>query len=88
MEKAQKEKKQVKKRKLKGIVISDKMNKTKVIEVTRLVRHPKYGKYYKRKKNFKAHDEENRYKIGERVIIEECRPISKEKRWQVVKKIT
>lgn len=71
---------------LKGVVISDKMNKTIVVAVTRLKKHPKYKKYYKVTKKYKAHDEKNEYKTGERVIIAECRPISKGKRWRVIKK--
>lgn len=72
---------------LKGVVISDKMNKTIVVAVTRLKKHPKYKKYYKVTKKYKAHDEKNEYKTGERVIIAECRPISKGKRWRVLSKI-
>lgn len=76
------------KRKLKGVVVSDKMNKTRVIEVTRLKRHPRYAKYYKVSKRFKAHDEKNEYKLGDKVIIEETRPMSREKRWRITDKIT
>ena len=72
---------------LKGVVISDKMNKTIVVAVTRLKKHPKYKKYYKVTKKYKAHDEKNEYKTGERVIIAECRPISKGKRWRIVGKV-
>ncbi|MCD6568626.1 30S ribosomal protein S17 [bacterium] len=72
------------KRKLKGIVVSDKMQKTVVVKVTRLKFHPKYKKYYRVSKKFKAHDEENQCRVGDKVIIEETRPISKEKRWKVV----
>jgi len=74
-------------RTLTGIVVSDKMNKTVVVAVTRLKKHPKYKKYYKVTKKYKAHDEKNEYKVGDRVIIAECRPISKEKRWRVKGKI-
>lgn len=71
-------------RKLKGTVISDKMRKTVAVRVDRLKKHPKYLKYYRFSQNFKAHDEKGEYKIGDAVIIEETRPMSKEKRWKVV----
>lgn len=74
-------------RQLQGIIVSDKMNKTKVIAVTQLKKHPRYKKYYKATNKFKAHDENNEYKAGEKVIIEETRPLSKEKRWKIIKKI-
>lgn len=70
---------------LKGVVVSDKMNKTIVVAVTRLKKHPKYEKYYKVTKKYKVDDEKNEYKMGDKVIIVECRPISKEKHWKVVK---
>ena len=70
-----------------GIVSSDKMDRTVVVSVSRFVKHPKYGKYYKINKKYKAHDEENTYKIGDKVEITETRPISKDKRFKVVKKI-
>ena len=81
------EKKQPKRRKLTGVVMSDRMQKTRVIAVTRLKKHPKYLKYYKETSKFKAHDEENEYKVGDRVVIEETRPLSKEKRWRIVSKL-
>jgi small subunit ribosomal protein S17 len=68
-----------------GIVVSDKMDKTIVVKVERIKKHPKYKKRYKVHKKFKVHDEKNEAKIGDRVIFEECRPISKEKRWKLVK---
>jgi len=71
-------------RRLKGIIVSDKMNKTVVVKVDRLRKHPKYLKYYKVSRKFKAHDERNDYKAGDEVIIEETRPLSKDKRWRVV----
>jgi len=74
-------------RKLKGKIISDKMTKTRVVAVTRLKLHQKYRKYYKITKRFKAHDEKNEYKTGEDVVIEECRPLSKEKRWRIISKL-
>lgn len=75
------------KRTLQGIIISDKMNKTRVVAVTRLKKHPRYLKYYKITRKFKAHDEKNEYKTGDNVVIEETRPISKEKRWRILFKI-
>ena len=75
------------KRKLQGTIVSDKMNKTRVIEVVRLKKHPRYEKYFKVSARFKAHDENNEYKTGEKVVIEETRPISKDKKWRIVKKI-
>jgi small subunit ribosomal protein S17 len=71
---------------LTGLVTSDKMNKTVVVEVTRRVKHPKYRKYINRRKSFKAHDEENVFKAGDRVVIQESRPLSRSKRWIVVGK--
>jgi len=79
---------QVKKRRLEGIVTSDKMNKTVVVTVTRTTIHPKYLKRYKVSNKFKAHSENNAYKIGDKVTIEETRPISKDKRWTVIGKLT
>ena len=75
------------KKRLQGIVVSDKMQKTVVVEVTRIKLDPKYKKRYKVNKRYKAHDEKDEYKTGDKVIIEECRPISREKRWKVVKKL-
>ncbi len=75
-----------KRRRLEGIIVSDKMNKTRVVAVTRLKKHPRYQKYYKVTRKFKAHDEKNEHKTGEKVIIEETRPISKEKRWRIIGK--
>jgi len=69
---------------LSGVVVSDKMDKTVVVSVSRFVKHPKYGKFYKINKKYKAHDEENKYKIGDKVEITETRPISKDKRFKVV----
>ncbi len=73
------------KRRLSGKVVSDKMQKTVVVEVIRLKLHPKYGKQYKVTDRFKAHDELNEAKVGDNVIIEETKPKSREKRWIVVK---
>ena len=70
-----------------GVVISNKMAKTVVVRVERRVADPKYGRIVKRKVNFKAHDEENACKPGDRVRIVETRPMSKDKRWRVVETI-
>ena len=67
-----------------GTVVSDKMDKTVVVEVRRTVIEPTYKKVVQRRKRYKAHDEENKYKIGDKVIIMETRPLSKDKRWRVV----
>lgn len=75
------------KKQLIGTVVSDKMKKTVVVKVERLKEHPKYKKRYKVHKRYKAHDEKEECKVGDKVIIEECRPISKEKRWRVIKKL-
>ena len=67
-----------------GIVTSDKMDKTAVVSIVELVRHPLYGKAVKKTVKFKAHDEENICKIGDRVKIMETRPLSRDKRWRIV----
>ena len=69
---------------LKGVVSSDAMNKTVVVVVSRFVKHPLYGKFYKISKKYKAHDEENRFKKGDTVEITETRPLSKDKQFKVV----
>lgn len=69
---------------LKGVVVSDKMDKTVVVEVTRFVEHKKYGKRIKKTKNYKAHDAENAKKIGDVVEIEETKPMSKDKHFKVI----
>ncbi len=66
-----------------GVVVSDKMDKTVVVQVSHLVKHPVYNKYIKRSVKYKAHDEENSCKSGDRVLIVETRPLSKDKRWRV-----
>lgn len=75
------------KRTLEGVVTSDKMVKTRVVAVSRLKKHPKYLKYYKVTQKYKAHDEKNEYKAGDKVMIEESRPLSRDKRWTIVAKI-
>lgn len=71
------------KRTIKGIVVSDKMDKTVVVKVDQLVLHPVYKKYIKRRVTFKAHDEENRCNVGDKVAVVETRPLSRDKRWRV-----
>jgi small subunit ribosomal protein S17 len=66
-----------------GVVVSDKMDKTVVVKVDRLVKHPVYNKYIKRTAKYKAHDEDNSCQIGDRVVIVETRPLSKDKRWKI-----
>ncbi|MBW1971340.1 MAG: 30S ribosomal protein S17 [Deltaproteobacteria bacterium] len=68
-----------------GVVSSNKMDKTVVVEVHRLVTHPVYKKVIRSRAKFKAHDEKNECNIGDKVLIEETRPLSKEKRWRVKK---
>jgi small subunit ribosomal protein S17 len=66
-----------------GVVVSDKMTKTRVVLIERVYRHPRYERVVRRSKKLKAHDETNASKIGDRVLIEETRPLSKEKRWRI-----
>ena len=73
------------KRKLIGIVVSDKMTKTRVVLVERRFSHLKYGKFLTARKKYKAHDENNEFKTGDRVVIVEHRPLSREKRWKIIK---
>ena len=72
------------KRVLQGVVVSDKADKTVSVRVERRVMHPLYKKFIRRSKKYSAHDPENSFKIGDRVRIQECRPISKSKRWEVL----
>ena len=81
------EKKNKKIRVLKGEVVSDKMTKTVVVAVTRLRKHSKYKKYYKKTRRYKAHSEKDEYHVGDKVLIQETRPLSKDKRWSVVGKV-
>lgn len=75
------------KRQLKGIIVSNKMQKTVVVRVEKKKIHPKYKRRYSFHKKYKAHSEMEDLKIDDKVIIEECQPISKDKRWKVIKKI-
>jgi len=68
-----------------GVVVSDKMDKTVLVEVERLQRHPLYGKVVRRTKRYMAHDENNQCQIGDRVLIRESRPLSRRKRWRIVR---
>jgi small subunit ribosomal protein S17 len=78
------ERKRGHRRTLVGIVVSDKMDKTVVVQVERLTMHPRFKKYIRRRKKYKAHDEQNACRTGDRVLIIESRPLSKDKRWRVL----
>ncbi len=71
----------------KGTIVSDRMVKTRVIKIERFLKIPKYGKYVKRTQRFKAHDENNEYKTGDKVVIVETKPVSRDKCWKIVSKI-
>jgi small subunit ribosomal protein S17 len=75
------------KRRLEGAVVSDKMKKTVVVAVERTRLHRKYLKYYKVTQRLKVHDEKNEYRVGDKVVIEETRPLSGQKRWRVIGKV-
>ena len=72
---------------IQGIVTSNSMDKTIVVKVSRRLRHPLYGKFIKKSKNFKAHDENNSCNVGDEVRIIESRPISKNKRWRLLETV-
>ena len=72
------------KRVMQGVVVSDKMEKTVVVNVERKFPHPLYKKYIKRSKSYHVHDNSNNCKVGDIVSIQECRPLSKTKRWEVI----
>jgi len=72
------------KRILQGTVVSDKTDKTIVVKVERRFNHPLFKKVVRRSKNYQAHDADNQFKTGDMVLIEECKPISKTKRWMVL----
>jgi small subunit ribosomal protein S17 len=76
------------KKQLQGVIVSDKMAKTVVVEVESIKEHPKYKKRFKMHKRYKAHDETKEYHVGDIVVIEETTPISKDKKWKVIEKIT
>jgi small subunit ribosomal protein S17 len=71
-----------------GVVVSDKMTKTRVVMIERVFRHPRYERVITRSKRLKAHDETNASKIGDRVLIEETRPLSRDKRWRIRQVLT
>ncbi len=73
------------KKRLKGTIVSNKMQKTVVVRVERFKEHPKYKKRYRVHKKYKAHIEDGNFKVGDKVLIEECGPISKDKKWRVIK---
>ncbi|MEI6596941.1 MAG: 30S ribosomal protein S17 [bacterium] len=77
-------KKEIIKRKFSGVVVGDKMNKTRVVSVESVKVHPIYKKRYKVNKKYKVHDEKNLYKTGDKVQFMECRPLSKDKRWRMI----
>ena len=66
-----------------GLVVSDKMDKTIVVQIDRMVMHPVYKKFVRRRVKYKAHDERNEARTGDTVLIEECRPLSRQKRWRI-----
>ena len=68
-----------------GVVVSDAMQKTRVVRIERVFRHPRYERVVRVAKKLKAHDENNESRIGDRVLIEETRPLSKDKRWRIRK---
>lgn len=80
-----KEEKILKNKRFSGKVSSTKMKDTAVVVVSRYSKHPRYGKFMKTEKNYKAHDKGNTVSVGDRVVIEESKPISKEKRFKIVK---
>ena len=75
------------KKQLVGEIVSNKMEKTVVVRVGRIKEHPKYKRRYKLHKKYQVHVEKGEYKVGDKVLIEECRPLSKNKRWKVAKKL-
>jgi small subunit ribosomal protein S17 len=66
-----------------GVVVSDAMQKTRVVRIERVYRHPRYQRVVRRARRVKAHDERNESRVGDRVLIEETRPLSREKRWRI-----
>ena len=75
-------------KKFQGIVVSEKMDKTIVVKVDRVKRHPKYHKSFLVSKQYKVHDERNQFKDGDQVVFVECRPLSKDKRWRVLYEVS
>ena len=81
-------KKEARRRRLQGVVVSANMAKTVVIRIDRSVMHPKYGKYYTVSTKLKVHDEEAKAHVGDKIEIEETRPLSREKRWRYISTVT
>jgi len=73
------------KRKFKGVVVSNKNTKTIIVQVETIKKHPKYQKRYKQSRKYKVHDEAEKYQVGAAVTFVECRPLSRDKRWRVIK---
>lgn len=80
-------KKEVNRKKFNGVVVSDKCDKTIIVQVATVKVHPKYGKRFASSRKYKVHDEKNIYKEGDKVVFEECRPLSKDKKWRVLSKL-
>ncbi|MBU4315023.1 30S ribosomal protein S17 [Patescibacteria group bacterium] len=78
------DKKKTQNRRLNGVVVSDKMQKTAVVKVDRTLAHPKYLKLFTKSKKYKAHNPEDLAKVGDKVVIEETRPMSKDKSWRII----
>ncbi len=78
---------QTKKQSMVGVVVSDKMDKTRVVLVTRYEQHPKYKKYIKQHKRYKVHDAKNEFKVGDKVRIEACAPLSRHKAFTAIEKV-
>ena len=83
-----KESKKIIRKRMKGLIVSDKAEKTAIVSITRFFKHKRYGKYVRVDKKYKAHNEENKYKLGDKVIIEECKPLSKDKHFKIVSYIS
>jgi small subunit ribosomal protein S17 len=75
------------KKELIGLIVSDKMQKTAVVEVETIKEHPKYKRRYKSHKKYKAHNESGEYKMGDKVVIRECVPVSKDKKWEIISRL-
>jgi small subunit ribosomal protein S17 len=71
-----------------GVVVGEKMSKSRIVEVTRLVQHPLFKKYVRKRSRFMAHDEDNRFHVGDVVRIVESRPLSRRKRWRIREKVS
>jgi small subunit ribosomal protein S17 len=75
------------KHKLTGTIISHKMEKTAAVLVERVISHPRYKKKMRIAKKYQAHDPADKYQVGDKVVIEECRPLSKNKKWRIIQKV-